>query len=677
MLEHFKNYADDNPKQDIETEKLETRTVHLKMPEPKVSKTPGRIGKFFVAVFRVLPTALIVSLAGVIIALVAIGLLFLPYLSVIKAVYLDTHAAVENLKLAQNYLLNQKFNEAEQPLNEAKSRFSSARQEIEPMLTSFYTKIGYVNQQFLGVNDLLIIGEQISDSLIDINKLGEKFIDVTGATDVSLQNLSSEKKREILMTLVNAGPELEKISDNLAQSTQKLNEFQSRPLFPLLVKAAQPISDNLPLLDSLAQKAIVYGQVLPPLLGYPDQANYLLLLENNDELRPGGGFIGTYGIVKVKDAELISVFTDNIYNLDYPSKEYLKIKPPAPIGLFLSQEFWFMRDSNWWHDFPTSAEKVEWFYHLENGTEKNINGVIGMTQTFIEDLLSLVGPIEVGEFTFTADNFTDQLQYQVEKGYLHQGISTEGRKDIIGDLAKELQHRLFTLPQNQWSRLYGIISENFKEKHLMIYSKNKSLQTRMTDLGWTAEVNRSDGDYLAVVDANLAALKTDLVMSRNLEYEVKETENGLTAKLKMVYANSGEFSWKTTRYRTYNRVYVPKGSQLISYRENGNLVESKDVDIFEELGKQVFGHFFIVEPKETRTLEITYKLPATIGNQINSGVYNLVVQKQPGLDLAGLKLDLNFSKSAMSYSEGMVASGNDLQFSGNLLTDKMFNISFK
>lgn len=631
------------------------------------------LGKILIGFLRILPTVFVILGVSLIIIVVSAAVLILPYFNTLKSVYLNTHSAAENMKLAQNYLFNNQFEEAKQPISEAKIRFEQAQSDVEKLNRSFYIKIEYVNQQLLGVDDLLDIGVKLSDALLEATDLGIQFTEVINSKDLSLQKMTSQQKHDILGAIYNAGPQLEKIQTNLSLAMEQLDEFDDRPIFPAIRSAAAPIKENLPKYEPLFKNIFLYGKVLPELAGYKKQMNYLFLLENNDEIRPAGGFIGTYGVMQIKDVEFVDFFTDNIYKLDRPVEEILKIKPPEPITEHLKQEFWYMRDSNWWYDFPTSARNVESFYQKENGPVKDIDGVVAITQTFIEDLLGLTGPITVDGIEFNRDNFTDQLQFEVEKGYELEGIEEAERKAIISRLSKEIMNRILVLPRSEWDKLFQLIDDNFDEKHLMLYVKDQSLQSQLTKLDWSGDMYKGPADNLAIVDANLAALKTDSVMIKNYEYYLEEKPDELIARVKMTYENLGIFTWKTTRYRTYNRIYVPKGSQLISYREAGQLVTP---EIYEELGKQTFAHFFIVEPKREKTLEINYKLPESVRQQLKNPEYSFFLDKQPGLDEAGLKVEMKFIKPISGVNENLQQFGQTVRYEGELIEDMEFRVEF-
>src|SRR3989344_28805 len=98
---------------------------------------------------------------------------------------------------------------------------------------------------------------------------------------------------------------------------------------------------------------------------FPKIKKYLILFQNPSELRPTGGFPGTYGVVTFKDGKLQDLKVDDVYNLDGQLQELIV----PPIQLQHITPNWGMRDANWFIDFPTSARKITAFYKKESGYE--------------------------------------------------------------------------------------------------------------------------------------------------------------------------------------------------------------------------------------------------------------------------------------------------------------------
>ena len=416
----------------------------------------------------------------------------------------------------------------------------------------------------------------------------------------------------------------------------------------------------------------------------------LFLLLNNTELRPGGGFIGSVGIADVRGGALASFDTHDVYALDRFGIGTITAVPPEPIKKYLNVKAWYLRDANWSPDFAASAVEVLRAYGeeavLAGDAYPSVDAVVGVTPDFFIDLLRLTGPISVSGVTFTPENLTDELEYHVERRFLETGTPREQRKEIVGELGRELVVRLKPIARDRFPELLTTVLRAFREKHLMVFDKDPAAQRRFDALGWTGRVSSAPGDFLMVVDANLASLKSDPAVKRTISYRLEPDGSGLRATATMQYVHHGRFDWKTTRYRTYTRFLVPRGAVFISgsgAMENDKLKDPArrpgKWDIGEESGQTSFGAFISVEPGETRELSVTYRLPAEITDAIGNGVYTLLVQKQLGTAAHGLTLDLGFGKKLTSAAPPEEPSrfGDDrYALSTDLVQDRTFNLRF-
>jgi len=170
------------------------------------------------------------------------------------------------------------------------------------------------------------------------------------------------------------------------------------------------------------------------------------------------------------------------------------------------------------------------------------------------------------------------------------------------------------------------------------------------------------GDYLMWVDANLGALKTDASIRRELSVRVDGDRNyNMVNTVKMKYAHIGKFDWRTSRYQTYARIFVPEGSRLtgisgidVPKPEKGKpkIDPLTLVDKGTENGFQWFGVFLKVEPGETKELVFTYVPPKTVSDQLNNLIYRMRVQKQPGLVNTKILPNMGFGRKIMWATPG-------------------------
>lgn len=615
----------------------------------------------------------------IILAIVILIIASIPYFTTLKDIYNQGMETADNLKLAKQYLSEEQFNELGQVLLQSNLDFQTIMEMLKEF--DFFEKIPVLENDYFAANQLL---RSIILSTSALNKLSF-FVDETNKAigkdpSIGIGDLNEEQKKDLMKIIYESAPFLQGIKAELDLAIISLNQINQIGRYEALEEFI-PI-EKINFVQELIDDIVPLAQPLAIASGYPQEQTYLILLQNNSELRPTGGFIGTYGIMKVRDGSIISIETDDIYNLDKNMATH--IEPPEPIKKYMRRDEWLLRDANWDPDFAITGKRVIDFYNLEGG-EEQIDGVIAITPIFIEYLLDLVGPVYVEGVEFKTEDFVKTLEYEVEMNYYKKG-AVGNRKDIIGVLTKALIERLFQIPKENWIELGRAIEDSLKQKQILVYFVNPGMQHVFSASNWTGEMKDYYGDYVMLVDANLAALKTDLVMQKDLSYTVYQNEdNDLIAKFKIQYTNTGDFSWWSTRYRTYTRLYVPQGSRLI--RASGMMENDKiqgggegQVDIYNEHGKTVFGAFISIEPKQTGELVFEYQLPDYIKEFYYRDLYNLYVQKQPGTYANPISISIDFNdKIKEYYSEDPsveVVDKRKIRWETELIEDKELRIGF-
>lgn len=523
---------------------------------------------------------------------------------------------------------------------------------------------------------------------------GEGIVDPTAAVGAqrSFQDLTKEEKRTILAQLQRSLPAMQRARERIDIAAEAWERIPKERLFAPALAALEPVVAQLPVIRKQIDDAVSLIEIILPLAGYPEERTYLMLLQNADELRPGGGFIGNVGEVRVEAADFEQIEFKDVYAVDDPVADTWDEVPPEPIREHLRVPAWFLRDANWSPDFPTSARTVMDFYERETlegtGRSVRLDSVIALEPTFFEDLLRLTGPVTVEGKTFNADNFFDQLQYDVEIGFLGEGIPVPQRKEVVAKVGDELLTKLTSQPASRWPDIASTVTKALERKDMMIYSRDTELQDILDMRDWSGRVEGSDGDYLMVVDANLAALKTDGQMNKRIFYSVDLSDvNNPTATVRLRYTNNTQqIDWRYTRYRSYTRIYVPEGSQLISssgamagdLTQTGRVFVPGEVDVTRDLGKTVFGAFWAIEPRQTGELTFTYRLPDRVADQIMTENYDLLVQKQPGAETE-LTLDLSLGKKLRQATppEEPSAFGDDrYEATFDIVRDTPVTVSF-
>lgn len=352
------------------------------------------------------------------------------------------------------------------------------------------------------------------------------------------------------------------------------------------------------------------------------EKTFLVLFQNNLEIRPGGGFIGSFGILKIKNGGIsdLQIHDSGIFDARVPDG----ILPPYPIPETLRINSWKLRDSNFSPDFAVNARKVQEFYYMGKGEEK-FDGVIGITTNVLISFLKATGPIQIEGYpgTYADESAIYDLEYQVEKAFEEQGIARADRKSVLNDLGKAILQKVTAFNIGQKIKLAEIIYDDLNKKDIQLYLTDPALNDQTQKAGWTGEVDQNwKSDYLMASDANLGAWKSDYYVKRSLDYTVDLSKNVPEAKLLITYNHTAvKKDFMTKDYLTYLRVYVPDGSWLV---DSKNFADTR---FGNELGKKYFGAIVRVPLGTSKTVELTYTLPKQIAEN-----YNLKIQKQPGLN---------------------------------------------
>lgn len=592
-------------------------------------------------------------------------------------------------------------------LNQAHTALVSTRQALRGM--GMWRDLPSVGTQIRALEDASGAGVEVVDALRGLLVVAEDLLSASASINAltgelanpiedhrSFNDLLPEEKRAILARLSRALPDIRAAQAKITVALSTWERIPQDALYGPIKQAFQPIAEGLPRLKTTFDEAVPFLEILIPIAGYPEPSEYLVVLQNTDEIRATGGFLGTYGIIRMDGGDITRFEFDDVYRLDNPATEkgWAEV-PPDPLKERLGISSWYFRDSNWSPDFPTSANRMADFYiretELAGGQDiEGPTGVIAINAPVFEDLMRLVGPITVDEVTFTADNFFDTLEYEVEQNFLEKGIPVSERKQILIKVGDELMHRLTSLPAREWPTLLDIVTRGFEGKQIQMATKNHALMETLDTFGWTGRATPTANDFVWVIDSNLAALKTDGVMEKQMHYQLNATAaGGPTATLTLRYTNNapGFREFRYTRYRDYVRVYVPEGAELIEavgamaddrYRTGGRPVPGR-VDVYKELGKTVFGAFWSIEPTATQELRFTYRLPPGSLDGIAETGYRLDVPKQSGNDAVALTLDLQFAKPVMRALPGEdSAEFGDARyrFNTDMEFDRAFEIQF-
>ncbi|MFA5155229.1 MAG: DUF4012 domain-containing protein [Patescibacteria group bacterium] len=535
---------------------------------------------------------------------------------------------------------------------QAETNFSGALASLEQTHDNIAVKhLKLVRNQVADLEYLLKTAEILSRALSRVLPLAASLDQISAtAGSRNFVDLREDERIRFLRLIYESEPELNGLRANLELASLNLGRIHRLGVLWPIYSQISDIKAELDQVTGLMNRLSPLVKLLPALSGYPEDSRFLLIFQNNDELRASGGFIGVYGLLTSRKGQIVSLDSNDSYHLDMPASLSAdwRLEPPAPIKKYLKVEKWYLRDANWSPDWPTAAKQINEIFQGESRaikqTAEPFTGIVAITPDFVADLIRLVGPITVKGATYNADNFQPLLQYNVEIAYKDQAISAWDRKEIINELIAELRNRLFKLSASGWAGFFKVLDQNITDKNIQLYFSNQNWERLAQSLGAGGEVAKTAGDYLLVVDSNLGAFKSDAVVKKSLSYAVTENNDNLTATVRLNYRHEGGFDWRTTRYRSYTRIYTPLGSRFLSF---AGIEQSKaDFSVSDDtaLEKTVFSFFFTIEPGDSREITLNYTLPVNLKESLETGRYGLLVQKQAGQRMEGLNISIKPAK---------------------------------
>jgi len=308
--------------------------------------------------------ALKIILALLVIAIIGGGILGFVYYRDIKDAYNLSFAAKADLEQAAHLVLNRDFISSADSIKSANSKLSQAKSLLDKIIIVRY--LPYLGTQLKAVDQVLIAGIRLTNS-------GQKVVllidDITAPLkneSISYATITAEQKKEILAKIVASEDLLNQVQSDIDAADLAIASIPANKLVKPLRDNIEPLRTYLPKVKVLIDNSLPMLHLIPKIAGFEQTNSYLFLLQNNSELRPTGGFIGTYGILTLQDGDIKEFDTDNVYNLDRSTQSVVKEPSPWPIAKYLEQKDWSLRDINWASDFPTTALKALEIYAKEN-----------------------------------------------------------------------------------------------------------------------------------------------------------------------------------------------------------------------------------------------------------------------------------------------------------------------
>lgn len=383
------------------------------------------------------------------------------------------------------------------------------------------------------------------------------------------------------------------------------------------------------------------AQNLSALTGKGQSKTYMLLFQNNMELRPTGGFIGSFGILTLDSGRITDLVVNDVYSADGQLNGH--VEPPAPIKKYLGEANWWLRDSNWDPDFPTSAKRAEWFLDKETG--RQVDGVIAIDLQPIRDILKYTGPIFLPDFnlSISSDNLYQKTQDEVQDNFFP---GTHKKASFLTALSRSLLAEVSKLSTTQKIGILKSFYGDLEGRHIQAFLHDDSSQNALSSLEWDGAIptpacgDACYPDIVGIVEANVGVNKANYFIKRTEDLAVRISSNKITRTLSLnLEDNANPALGPSGRYKVYVRLLTPLDAQILSIKAvTGEVPEDLAPETSDLKGRKESG--VLVEILGGQSKKIVFSWETPIQNTVYTK-YGIYMRKQAGVTDDPFTLTIN------------------------------------
>lgn len=538
-------------------------------------------------------------------------------------------------------LAQQSLQESADAIGEANSNFSL----FAPLLHRMHW-LPWIGNDLTILPTLATAGHQLSE------------LAVTGmeiAKPILLTSKGTSPLTQLPAVYAAAEPEMAAILEEINRINNELQSIDTAQLSLL----HDPVKE-LQAATSLMAPGLRLGASLSSILGVGETRTYLVLAQNNHELRATGGFLTAIGRISLLDGKVVSIEFMDSYDPSISRTDLPLPQAPEPVQKHMNIGVMLLRDANWSPDFPTTAQIVRTIYSQQTG--RMVDGVITIDLQAVQLFVQALEPLKMAgvEEPLTGETVLEQLTAFWAAPLNSDATIASGdagwwkqRKDFIPKLVDAVLGRVLR-GQFDYLRMLSTTQTALDQRAVQLWFSDPTIQKEVAAVGWDGSLRLPDeGDFLAIVDTNFGYNKVNAAIEQRVGYQVSWPEGPsapAVATVSIVYEHpfertgylcdqtphyEGSYEEMIVRcYFDYLRVYVPQGSELLGVQ---GLQTETVVSQRSEGGSQLFGGYFILNPGSETTIALQYRLPADITPE----EYKLTVRRQSGTKPLSFQADVN------------------------------------
>ena len=467
---------------------------------------------------------------------------------------------------------------------------------------------------------------------------------------------------------------------SLLQSSLNKLTIQSRLKY---IHQLKDIKSKIPDLRQRLQLGIAAIEILPQLVNTDTPQTYLVLLQNNQELRPTGGFISSISLLTFQNGHLTQTETMPVYQADAQLGGV--VEAPSPLQQYLAEDSWYLRDSNWSPHFPIAADQAEWFAQKE--LNQVISGTVGLNLYSLQSILQSTGPISLNQpsITINAQNLFQQVNQ-------HSQLANQPNSSpqIITPLTEKILSNI-TTGQLDFVALVRALDQSLKNQEITISLNSTQAQSIIEKNNWSGSLVKQGcpdmfnqtyctAQTFSLVEANLGVNKANYFLSRRLSHTIDIQPQGqLDHQISVNYQNNTpQDSPSSGAYKTYTRFYLPPNSQLISSQLNNQQIQPQDTTIDPFLNLKVISFYYTIPSQQAGQLDLTIRSQQILNTFSPTSSLSINWQKQTGTGSLPASITINYPSQLLPEKITIPArtETQSLVFTQPLEADTLYAVQF-
>jgi hypothetical protein len=279
-----------------------------------------------------------------------------------------------------------------------------------------------------------------------------------------------------LAPIKEVAPVLERGAQQIGVSADRVDALDTDELNQLLAGPVRDLQDKLGQARAVSAHVADAAELLPTMLGEGrgkgEERTYLVIFQNNAEIRAQGGMPGAISLITARDGRIEMPFQGRPRDIGSFREPFVRITGEER-QLFTPRIAVFPQDTVFVPDFARSSEILKQMW--EEVHPERVDGLVSIDPTAMGYLLRGIGPVTLDNGTrLTADNAADYLMGEV---YL-EVPDNEAQNAIYDETSRKVFDALRSGRGDARAVLAGL-AQAAGERRLMLWSADGDEQDRI------------------------------------------------------------------------------------------------------------------------------------------------------------------------------------------------------